>query len=283
MKNEMIQELARKGRTNRVVTPQLAAEWLKLLPAYQRGPDQNHITALARIISEGSWQPDHPESVIVFAVHPDGSVTLDNGQHTLNAVVRANMPISVDVVTGARPELYKFMGHIKPRRHSDNNKEFENHSENRTFFTAITMARRIRLNTSTKMTPHDLEVWSAAYGPYVKQAMRFRNKARGVGLASVLVACAEYIAISGDEAEKFVASIYKAEGPSQPARVLRDSLLTSGAGGGREITAFQKCISAAVADYQGRILTIIKSTREWPHFMYPALPQPIRDLVESKH
>jgi len=76
-----------------LVTPALAAEWLKS-NTRNRSIDLNAVNRLVEVIESGGWRTTHQG----IAIGSDG--TLYDGQHRLRAIVRANVPVMVVVTTG---------------------------------------------------------------------------------------------------------------------------------------------------------------------------------------
>ena len=80
-------------RTTMVVTPALAAEWLKS-NSRNRKLDMTAVERLATAIRGGGWVSTHQG----IAFGDDG--VLYDGQHRLHAIVAAGIPVTIDVTRG---------------------------------------------------------------------------------------------------------------------------------------------------------------------------------------
>ena len=99
--------------TTRVVTPQIAAEWIQTIEeGRQRKMRMAHVTRLAGIIERGEWSANN--DMIMLDI--DGR--LINGQHRCAAIVKANRPVSAVVALGCDPNLYKVIDHGTAPRHN---------------------------------------------------------------------------------------------------------------------------------------------------------------------
>lgn len=76
-----------------LVTPALAAEWLKS-NTRNRSIDLDAVDRLVEVIKSGGWRTTHQG----IAIGSDG--TLYDGQHRLRAIVKAGVPVMVEVTTG---------------------------------------------------------------------------------------------------------------------------------------------------------------------------------------
>ena len=88
-----------------MVTPEVAEEWLARFNASNRKIQPTHVNAIARDIKAGNWMMN--AQPIAFAGDPfTGEASLLNGQHRLQAVVKAGSPIEVLVATGLAEEAF---------------------------------------------------------------------------------------------------------------------------------------------------------------------------------
>lgn len=91
------------------ITPQMAKEMLKK-NCINRPLSQNTINAYAYDMKEGNWDKDS-DSAISF----DTEGKLRNGQHRLNAIIKAGVPVTTQVCYGCSPDAIFDAG----RRRSD--------------------------------------------------------------------------------------------------------------------------------------------------------------------
>lgn len=80
-----------------LVTPALAAEWLKSNTG-NRAVDKEAVDRLAGVIRRGGWRTTHQG----IAIGADGA--LYDGQHRLHAIVAAGRSVTVVVTTGLTPD-----------------------------------------------------------------------------------------------------------------------------------------------------------------------------------
>ena len=80
-----------------IVTPKMAQEFLKL-NTKNRKPDHHRVKEYARDMIRGDWNEDNDDPITINKFN-----VLENGQHRLMAVVKANKPIRFLVVTGGEP------------------------------------------------------------------------------------------------------------------------------------------------------------------------------------
>lgn len=91
----------------RLVTPEMAREWLSQFNLSNRKIQEEHIKVIARDIQDGYWMVN--AQPICFAgdpEHPSEETRLLNGQHRLRGIVLANMPIEIPVAINIQPEAF---------------------------------------------------------------------------------------------------------------------------------------------------------------------------------
>jgi len=112
-KSTMIEALRLKGDSvpvdtdirTVILTPEVAAAWLERFNTSNRNVRANHVTAIARDIRGGNWMMN--AQPISFAGNPwSGEARLLNGQHRLEAVVKADSPIEVMIATGLPEQAF---------------------------------------------------------------------------------------------------------------------------------------------------------------------------------
>jgi len=94
------------------VTPKQAAKWLEK-NASNRGLSDKRVNAYARDMASGAWHL-MPHG-LVFNVSGD----LLDGQHRLHAVIRAEKPVKMVVITGADHEVRAYIDKARPRTIAD--------------------------------------------------------------------------------------------------------------------------------------------------------------------
>ncbi|MFG6573528.1 hypothetical protein ACGYLO_18190 [Sulfitobacter sp. 1A13353] len=87
------------------LTPDVAAQWLERFNTSNRNIQMTHVNSIARDIRSGNWMMN--AQPIAFAGDPfSGDAQLLNGQHRLEAVVKAESGIEVMIATGIAPEAF---------------------------------------------------------------------------------------------------------------------------------------------------------------------------------
>jgi hypothetical protein len=82
-----------------LLTPRVAAAWLERFNKSNRKIQTPHVNSIARDIRGGNWMMN--AQPIAFSGDPStGNANLLNGQHRLEAVVKADCPIEVMIATG---------------------------------------------------------------------------------------------------------------------------------------------------------------------------------------
>jgi hypothetical protein len=276
------QALVAKGAYRVFVTPEIASQWLTYRRPHQRAINRANVMRLVRIMREGSWRHDYPGGVI-FSANLDGRPSLDDGQHTLHAIIEDGNGQWLNVTTGASPDLFKYLGGDKARTTAHRFREMDIDSDNAKFHSAIRAARYARTSRAYPMAPGVTEVWCSAYREHVKAAMQLNERKRGSGRAGVVAVLAEYHSFAPDKAKVFGMSISEPDGPSQPGRMLRDFLLCmppSMSGWGAVTRVYGAAVAAAVADYEGRTIQIVRPRSGWPDHLLAMMPEEIQTCTE---
>ncbi len=87
------------------LTPDVAAQWLERFNTSNRKIQMTHVNSIARDIRSGNWMMN--AQPIAFEGDPfSGEATLLNGQHRLEAVVKAEAGIEVMIATGLSHEAF---------------------------------------------------------------------------------------------------------------------------------------------------------------------------------
>lgn len=95
--------------TKRLVTPTMAADWLKKNVGTNRHLNKAHVDKLATEIREGRWQ------VLPHGIVFDTNKRLIDGQHRLHAIIASNTPVSMMVIHDAAPEALEALDTGSPR------------------------------------------------------------------------------------------------------------------------------------------------------------------------
>lgn len=112
-KSTMINSLRAKGNNvpadtdlrTVLLTPEVAQAWLDRFNTSNRKIQKSHVTEIARDIRGGNWMNN--AQPIGFSGNPwTGEARLLNGQHRLEAVVKADAPIEVMIATGLPEEAF---------------------------------------------------------------------------------------------------------------------------------------------------------------------------------
>ena len=270
-----------KGQYRVLVTPEMAAQWLEYRRPHQRPLRPFQVRKLVRIMRSGGWRSDYPGGVI-FSATNDGPPSLDDGQHTMHAIISHGMPVWCNVTTGASPDLYRYLGQDAPRSVADNNFIMSNPSKNKQFCSALNAARFVRTGRNHVMSPEVFDVWCDAYREHLVYVIGMDNRNRGISNAAVFVGLAEYHAIAPERSEKFCQSVFFADGTSQPGRMLRDHLLsmTKKSGCWQHVDRiYRSVLSCAVADYENRTASCIRPRPGWPDHMAARMPREMQDCA----
>lgn len=86
----------------KIITPEFAERLLEKNTS-NRNLRRDHVATLARDMAEGAWRLNND----AICIANDG--TLLNGQHRLNAIIKAGKPIKMLVAEGFAPETYKVL------------------------------------------------------------------------------------------------------------------------------------------------------------------------------
>jgi hypothetical protein len=275
--------LVARGQYRTFITPEVASQWLGYRREHQRQIRPLQVRRLATIMADGAWRNDHPGGII-FSTSADGLPSLDDGQHTLHAIVMHGQGVWCNVTTGASPDLYRYLGAEAPRSISDNNLIMSEPTKNKRFCSAISAARMIHTGQTKSMSVALFDTWCAAYRDPVVWIVDRCPVQRGICRSAVFVGVAEYRAILPERAERFADSILHPDGESQAGRMLRDYLLSAPANVAHfAITRrmYGATIACAVADMEERIVSFVKARVGWPDYLVNKMPQAMRECVRS--
>ena len=98
----------------RILTPELAAEWLDTMPEYQRKPSAVVVAEYAKDMAEGRWVNGTGDTI---RFNKRGQMI--DGQHRCLAVIESGTPILATVVGGLDDAVYAVLDKGKKRSASD--------------------------------------------------------------------------------------------------------------------------------------------------------------------
>lgn len=234
-----------------------------LLPEYNvrnRRLRSGLVEYLSRQIKNHEWQPDHPQP-IVFSV----SSRMIDGQHRLHAIANSGMTVYAMVTTGVRDELREYIDTGISRGLEDRVEFSTDHGENKRIATLVNQWYLIErwAHKYGRPTPAEALTLFASHKPaFVFVANLAGNKKRGVTVAPVLVALAQMHERDDGKAEQFRDSLTSVDGDVQPARRLREYLISHASmssGAGQMMERYSKAVSAMKAAMEGRHVTILRA------------------------
>jgi hypothetical protein len=212
-----------------LVTPALAAEWLKS-NTHNRKLDPRAVTALAEMIAAGQWRLTHQG----VAFGADGS--LYDGQHRLHAIVQAGVPVSLEVTRGlSRKDLDVIDNGGKGTRRVDEVISITDgvkltRSQTGILVAAAQLVAGGSLIGTKKQTPPQLRMALATYGEglLVMYGALAGAHMAGVSSAPVVAALIVVWKTEPQSAVEFATALRTGEnlGPQHPALILRNFLLS---------------------------------------------------------
>lgn len=224
-KGTMIETLRSKGnaipeKTDLIyvhLSPEVAAEWLARYNTTNRKAQSTQVNAIARDLREGNWMMN--AQPIAFSGSPwRGEATLLNGQHRLEAVVKAGEPIEVLIATDVDIEAFAtFDVHAKQAR-----RKYIAKGDERVFAAAAKIQWRLdnKIPTGGRKTPSSTEIETTIeQHPELIEAFKLSRKREMQGIASSGV-LTFFFAFIGRENEKL-------------AKMFTDQLMGEATGTGR--------------------------------------------------
>jgi hypothetical protein len=187
-----------------LITPEMAAEWLKELNTHNRRLNMGHVESLSRDMMAGKWLPNN--NAIAFGINPEGREVLLDGQHRLAAIRRAGVAIPMLVQRGLPMDSQKAMDINRARTYKDqlHLDDIKNSS------TIAAVLRRIclweagsyRSNNSTfKPTRAEMDEMFAAHPDLVKDADWARGRAASLQLAPTVATFVRWLLRETNEKE----------------------------------------------------------------------------------
>lgn len=220
-----------KMKTMRV-TPRKAQEWLADNQANRKVSDVL-VERYANDMRDGRWQLNGEP--VIF----NGSSLLD-GQHRLHAIVRANVPVDMHVVTGVPTSAFRTIDSGKARTLA-NVLQASGHKNANNLAGALSLLNafgrpgpfRPGVNMGTKQHLEALLAGNPDIEDYVTEAVGSRTPV--VTVATVAFCHYVFAQKSADEAHKFIRDLVTGDGvkASSPVGLLRERLITESAGGRR--------------------------------------------------
>lgn len=245
------------------VSPERAQRWLETRNTNNRPIVRSGVADIVNEISRGHWRDDHP-SPILF----DREGTLIDGQHRLMAIVEAGIPVVVRVETQRDPTLRHYIDTGKRKKLSDRVRVCE---DNRVNAAAVSIATYFEGGTRMRAC----DTFLAAFDPHresILWAARWmveQNHVKRITGSAVAAALAKMYEVSPEMAVKFSSSLRQADGPVQPARILRDWLLTRSSGsrgGGQFNEEHERALAACYAHLCGREVKALKRLKAIPDY-----------------
>ena len=212
-----------------LVTPSLAAEWLKS-NTHNRKLDSRAVTALAEVIAAGQWRLTHQG----VAFGADGS--LYDGQHRLHAIMQAGVSVPMEVTRGLSPkDLDVIDNGGKGTRRVDEVVSITDGVQLTRSQTGILVATAQlvaggSLVGTKKQTPTQLRMALSTYGEGLGVMYGALAGAHMAGVSSAPVVAALIVVwkTEPDSAVEFATALRTGEnlGPQHPALIFRNFLLS---------------------------------------------------------
>jgi hypothetical protein len=249
------------------VDSDIALTWLKLNVGNRR-VRKTLVAYLARQISTGEWQSNHPQPVVF-----SNAGRLIDGQHRLTAIAESdiygNDSVEIRVETGARDEIREYMD-TGVSRTLDDRVQLHNDPKINKFATQLLgvdlLLAKGKAGAYGKATPDDAREWWSLHGESVVKVFDIHRSEKATGQASVSFAALEYFEIDDEKADSFYSSLFVPAGDVQQAQMLRDFLFRMvNARGGyaarKEI--YQKSVGCMKAHMEGRTVGKVTRAAAW--------------------
>lgn len=203
--------------TTETITPEIAAKWLH--PSVNRDNRtvrDSHVDYLAREIVDGKWQVTHQG----IAFSKDGR--LIDGQHRLNAIVRAGVPVKCMVTTGLDDSAYKVVDCGSMRIVADRIHLVNNQNQNHVICAAITAYIKAtqRVSGRTAVSAVEDEFLSKA-DSWQWVGAELSSVASKMRLAAVLASFAVYHFVDHKKASAFLAGYLSGSNLPDTSPILR--------------------------------------------------------------
>ena len=253
------------------ITPAKAQEWLKHQHNDQRKLREGWVVTMAMDMESGNWRESHQG--IAF----DWNGNLLDGQHRLNAIILANVPVKMMVTRDLDPNTFQVTDAGHSRSLADRA------SEPWVSKNTISTARRMMAGLLARLSPNPSDSQVMEYILQHKDAIQFSEGLFGTGKLGIstapvrAVVARAYYTQNAHTLEQFASILYTGivDDASQGAAVkLRDWLTSTASGVGRTKAAEQyaRIERALLAFIEGRSLTKLYATDQ-ELFPAPGDPQ----------
>lgn len=243
-----------------LVTPEIAAEWL--IKHNHSNPRKKvistHVTWLAQQILSGQWQNDHP-AAIAFDIHGK----LIDGQHRLNAIVRAGVAVKLRIEWGMPEDVAAYIDCGITRGWSDRVKFVEDPGINTIVAMIVAYAWTHGGGARRRMTADEAEtIFLGNVDGFTFAAQCMTSNHRPFHRRSIRFAIAEMHQRNPAKAKAFAESLIVVDGEVQQARVFRDYMLrnptTSRGGGSIDNSFYERGVYAMNAHLKDQEIKVIK-------------------------
>lgn len=245
------------------ISPNLAREMLKG-NVENRTIRQSHVQALADAILDGRWQVTHQG--VCFSDDPTLKPwgRLLDGQHRLEAIIKAGKFVEMMVTTGADQNTYKVMDINKVRAHFDRIHLVDDPKQNQLLCIAINAYLRHAVSGRGTTPVDDIETeFLTRTDSWLWAAKTFKGPNRGLNVSAVTAAMAIYHSDSPAKATAFAASFLDGTGLSDgsPILLLREGLLSKRIDT-KNAEAYWKTVAACRAHRDNRKLSNLLSATQ---------------------
>jgi hypothetical protein len=229
--------------TTETITPEQAAKWLHpTINRDNRDVRDSHVAALAQQIMDGNWQVTHQG--IAFAT----SGRLLDGQHRLNAIVRAGVAVPMQVSRGMNEEAFKVTDCGLKRAAYDRIHLVNDQQQNVTICQAISMYLRSIRRQGQAIAVSDIEdEFIAKDKSWMWVGAEFIGRHHKMRRMPVLAAFAVYHFVKPEKCLAFVEGYLSGSDLASDSPILRLRNQAMGMeGGGAELTYWraQCCMRA---------------------------------------
>lgn len=245
--------------TTEIITPELAAKWLHpSINRDNRDVRDSHVAYLAQQIMDGKWQVTHQG--IAFAA----SGRLIDGQHRLNAVVRAGILTPMQVTRGLPEEAFQVTDCGLKRAAADRIHLVNDQQQNITICSAIAMYLRSIRRQGQAIPVSDLEdEFLAKPDSWMWVGSEFVGRHHKMRRAPVLAAFAVYHFVKAEKCLAFVEGYLSGSDLTSDSPILRLRNNAMGMeGGGAELT-YWRAVACMRAHLHGeRITKVVAATED---------------------
>lgn len=205
------------------------------------------VESLVGLIRDGKWATTHQG----IAIGTTGRVL--DGQHRLHAILRANVPVQIQVSTGLDEDLYKWIDGGETRKHSDRIHLVNDTKVNQLACALLTTYIKIQTMSDSRVTVDKIEnVFLEKTDAVLFVAQKFTRSVRYLTVAPIGAALVGYFGASQTKCKEFMDLLLSGENLTahHPAYLLREAAIQGRIRSVRE--AYWKTTAACQAHMAGK-------------------------------